>query len=95
MRLHHDKHHQTYVDNLNKALTGYDALATLTVEELLSDIDGLPAEISWPCATTVGVTPIIRFSGRQCRLLMAATQTAIWLPPSPTRSAASMGCEMP
>jgi superoxide dismutase, Fe-Mn family len=45
MRLHHDKHHQTYVDNLNKALTGYDALATLTVEELLSDIDGLPAEI--------------------------------------------------
>jgi len=45
MRLHHDKHHQTYVDNLNKALTGYDALADLSVEELLSDIDGLPAEI--------------------------------------------------
>ena len=45
MQIHHDKHHQAYVDNLNKAIAGDTALARLTVEELLQRLDTLPAAI--------------------------------------------------
>ncbi|EKD52769.1 MAG: Superoxide dismutase [uncultured bacterium] len=36
MVIHHDKHHQTYVDNLNKALTENEHLQEKTLDELLS-----------------------------------------------------------
>jgi len=36
MQIHHDKHHQAYVDNLNKAVAGDAELPKLTVDELLS-----------------------------------------------------------
>lgn len=42
MQLHHDKHHQAYVDNLNKAVAGDAALAKLSVDELLRRLDSLP-----------------------------------------------------
>ena len=42
MELHHDKHHQTYVDNLNKAIEPYPHLADLTIEELLGRLDEVP-----------------------------------------------------
>jgi Fe-Mn family superoxide dismutase len=42
MQLHHDKHHQTYVDNLNKAIEPYPHLADLTLEDLLSRLDQVP-----------------------------------------------------
>ena len=45
MHLHHDKHHQTYVNNLNAALEGYSDLQDKTIEELLSNLDALPEEI--------------------------------------------------
>jgi len=45
MQIHHDKHHQAYVDNLNKAVVGDPALAKLGVEELLRRLDTLPAAI--------------------------------------------------
>ena len=35
MELHHDQHHQTYVDNLNRALEPYPDLADLAIEDLL------------------------------------------------------------
>ena len=41
MRIHHDKHHQAYVDNVNKALAGTQ-WADLPVEELLTIFDTLP-----------------------------------------------------
>ena len=41
MRIHHDKHHQAYVDNVNKALEGTQ-WADLPVEELLTIFDTLP-----------------------------------------------------
>lgn len=44
MEIHHDKHHQGYVDKLNKALEGTDK-ADLPVEELIRDIDALPEKI--------------------------------------------------
>jgi Fe-Mn family superoxide dismutase len=41
MRLHHDKHHQAYVDNANKALEGTE-WADRPVESVLSGLDTLP-----------------------------------------------------
>ena len=45
MQIHHDKHHQAYVDNLNKAIGGDAALSRLSVEELLRRMDTLPAAL--------------------------------------------------
>lgn len=42
MELHHKKHHQTYVDNLNKIIEANSNLNGKTIEELISNID------SWP-----------------------------------------------
>jgi Fe-Mn family superoxide dismutase len=42
MRLHHGKHHQAYVDNLNKAVEPLGDLHGKTLSELLSDLDSLP-----------------------------------------------------
>jgi superoxide dismutase, Fe-Mn family len=44
MRLHHDKHHQAYVDNANKALEGTD-WADRPVEEILQSLVSLPEDI--------------------------------------------------
>ena len=43
MRLHHDKHHQAYVDNANAALEGTD-LADADVDEVLRSLDRIPEE---------------------------------------------------
>jgi Fe-Mn family superoxide dismutase len=45
MAVHHDKHHQAYVNNLNKALEGYPELQKKSTLYLLSDLDGIPEEI--------------------------------------------------
>ena len=45
MRVHHDKHHRGYTDKLNQALEGRPDLAEKTIEELLAEVDALPAEI--------------------------------------------------
>ncbi|TSA84670.1 superoxide dismutase [Mn] [Deinococcus detaillensis] len=43
MEIHHDKHHQAYVDNANKALEGSE-MANLPVEELITKLDQVPAD---------------------------------------------------
>ena len=43
MRVHHDKHHQAYVDNANAALEGTD-LADKSVEQVLTNLEHLPEE---------------------------------------------------
>jgi Fe-Mn family superoxide dismutase len=43
MEIHHDKHHQAYVDNANKALEGTD-LADAPVEEVLQSLDRVPED---------------------------------------------------
>ncbi|MGO4887178.1 superoxide dismutase [Anaerobacillus sp. MEB173] len=45
MKIHHGKHHNTYVTNLNNALEGHEDLAGKTVEELISNLDALPESI--------------------------------------------------
>jgi Fe-Mn family superoxide dismutase len=42
MHLHHDKHHQTYVNNLNIAVAAHPELAGKTVNELVSNL------LAWP-----------------------------------------------
>ena len=42
MRLHHDKHHQTYVDKLNAALDGDPTIDDTTLDELLRNFVHLP-----------------------------------------------------
>jgi Fe-Mn family superoxide dismutase len=44
MRVHHDKHHQAYVDNANKALEGTE-WAGNSVESVLASLDALPEDI--------------------------------------------------
>jgi Fe-Mn family superoxide dismutase len=44
MRLHHDKHHQAYVDNANKALAGTE-WEDASVESVLAQLDSMPEEI--------------------------------------------------
>ncbi|MDR5902699.1 superoxide dismutase [Halomonas icarae] len=43
MEIHHSRHHQTYVNNLNAALEG-TGLEDVPVDELLADLDKVPAE---------------------------------------------------
>jgi len=45
MQIHHDKHHQAYVDKLNAALEKYPELAQKTIEEILVDFENVPADI--------------------------------------------------
>lgn len=43
MEIHHSRHHQTYVNNLNAALEG-TGLEDVPVDELLADLDKVPAD---------------------------------------------------
>ncbi len=45
MQLHHDKHHQTYVDKLNAAIETAPALKERPLETLLSDLSSLPESV--------------------------------------------------
>ncbi len=45
MEIHHDKHHQTYVTNLNNALKDHPELAALPAEELIQQLDKVPEAI--------------------------------------------------
>ena len=45
MAVHHDKHHGGYVNNLNKALEGYDELQDKSALELIANLDDVPEKI--------------------------------------------------
>jgi Fe-Mn family superoxide dismutase len=45
MEIHYGKHHQAYVNNLNKALDSAPELQSKRLEELLRDLDGVPAPL--------------------------------------------------
>ncbi len=45
MHLHHDKHHATYVKNLNDALAANPDLAVMDIEDLLKDLDQVPDSV--------------------------------------------------
>ncbi|MDO8429003.1 MAG: superoxide dismutase [Candidatus Daviesbacteria bacterium] len=45
MKVHHDKHHATYVTNLNQALEGHEDLLNMEIGELISNLSQVPVEI--------------------------------------------------
>ncbi|MNZ52550.1 Superoxide dismutase [Mn] [compost metagenome] len=45
MNIHHDRHHNTYVTNLNTALEQAPELQNKSVEELISDLNSIPESI--------------------------------------------------
>src|SRR3954447_10545464 len=45
MHLHHDKHHQAYVDNVNKALEKYPDWQKKSVDEILRNISSVPDDV--------------------------------------------------
>ena len=61
MRVHHDKHHQAYVDKANAALEGTE-WADKPIEEVLQNLDKL-GDKATPCATTAAATTTTRCSG--------------------------------
>jgi Fe-Mn family superoxide dismutase len=53
MRIHHDKHHQAYVDKANAALEGTE-WADKDVDEVLKALDSLPADKQGPVRNNAG-----------------------------------------
>lgn len=54
MTIHHTKHHQTYINNLNAALEKYPEFADKDVKELLTNLDALPEDIKQPVINNGG-----------------------------------------
>nr|WP_300382176.1 superoxide dismutase [Clostridium sp.] len=54
MEIHHDKHEQAYVDNLNKALINYPELYSKTTEEMLKNLDTIPDDIKQKVINNAG-----------------------------------------
>ncbi|PYZ98638.1 superoxide dismutase [Alteribacter lacisalsi] len=54
MKIHHGKHHNTYVTKLNSALEGHSDLQSKSIEELLTDLDALPESVRGPVRNNGG-----------------------------------------
>ncbi|PRO65141.1 superoxide dismutase [Alkalicoccus urumqiensis] len=54
MKIHHGKHHNTYVTKLNDALEGHSDLQNKDIEELLSDLNALPENVRGPVRNNGG-----------------------------------------
>ena len=54
MEIHHGKHHQTYINNLNAALDGQDQYQSSNIEDLISDISALPDALQGPVRNNGG-----------------------------------------
>jgi len=54
MRIHHDKHHQAYINNANKLLADHPKLLEMPPEDLLRDIKKVPAEKRQGAINNVG-----------------------------------------
>lgn len=44
MNIHHTKHHNTYITNVNNALEGHEELLNLPVDELVANLDKVPED---------------------------------------------------
>jgi Fe-Mn family superoxide dismutase len=45
MEIHHGKHHQAYITNLNNSIAGNAELEAKSIDELIADLDAVPEEI--------------------------------------------------
>ena len=71
MEIHHTKHHQTYINNLNIALENYPELFDKTVEDLLINLENIPESIRGAVRNGEEDMQIILFSGRQLVQILA------------------------
>ena len=90
MRIHHDKHHATYVNNLNAALESHPDLQKKSIEQLLAKHRRrCPRRSARRSATTAAGTRITRCSGRSWRPAAPRSHRARLRTPSARHSAAS------
>lgn len=54
LTFHHDKHYKTYVDNLNNTLADYPELQKMSLKELLTSLEELPAAAQTPIRNNGG-----------------------------------------
>lgn len=54
MRIHHDKHHNAYVTNLNAALEGHPDLQAKSLDALIANLDAIPEAIRGPVRNNGG-----------------------------------------
>jgi Fe-Mn family superoxide dismutase len=54
MEIHHGRHHQGYINNANQALAGHPDLQALNAEQLLADLEAVPASIRTAVRNNVG-----------------------------------------
>lgn len=54
LHFHHDKHYKTYVDNLNRTLADYPELQKMSLKELLTKPEELPAAVRTPIRNNGG-----------------------------------------
>ncbi len=54
LHFHHDKHYKTYVDNLNKVLADYPELQKMSLKELLTNLEEIPAPARTPIRNNGG-----------------------------------------
>ena len=54
LHFHHDKHQQTYVDNLNKALDKHPELFKMSLVEILENLDDIPEDINQTVVNNAG-----------------------------------------
>ena len=54
MRIHHDKHHAAYVNNLNAALEKHPQLQGKSVEDLVKGVNALPDDVKAPVRNNGG-----------------------------------------
>jgi Fe-Mn family superoxide dismutase len=54
MEIHHGKHHAAYVTNVNKAIAGKADLEGKSPEQLISNLDAVPADIRGPVRNNGG-----------------------------------------
>jgi superoxide dismutase, Fe-Mn family len=54
MMLHHDKHEQAYLDNLNKAIAKHPELYSKGIEGILKDLDSIPSDIKQTVINNAG-----------------------------------------
>ena len=54
MEIHHGKHHQTYVNNLNAAIEKAPELASKSIEDLMRNVSSLPEAVRTPIRNNGG-----------------------------------------
>jgi superoxide dismutase len=62
MEIHHTKHHQTYITNLNGAVEKTPELQGKSLEALLSDLNAVPEGVRMPSSAITAAAPTITTS---------------------------------